>query len=257
MRPTGTVVGRLRQPEYTGENRCTPCTVANLAIVGAASLAVGALAPVAGAAVAAFGVVAIYLRGYLVPGTPALTKRYVPDRVLRRFDKQPATALETDVDTEEQLLAIDAVEPTAGDDLRLTDAFAAEWESSIERFDRDPEARTAAVLGLSDAELREAGEGWLVLEGDTVAARWPSRAALVADLAAVPVLRGRTTNWERLPEADRRGLLVGLRVFLDSCPDCEGVLSLSRDTVESCCRTYELLRYGCDGCGAQLFEIEQ
>ena len=27
-----TLADRLRQPEYTGENRCTPCTVVNVVI---------------------------------------------------------------------------------------------------------------------------------------------------------------------------------------------------------------------------------
>ena len=79
---------RVRQPEYTGENRCVPCTVANLAI--AAVLTAGlAFASVPGAAVfAVFAVGSIWLRGYLVPKTPELTKRYFPDWLLAKFDKQ-------------------------------------------------------------------------------------------------------------------------------------------------------------------------
>ena len=34
---TRSLVGRLRQPEYTGENRCLPCTVLNVVLVTAAA----------------------------------------------------------------------------------------------------------------------------------------------------------------------------------------------------------------------------
>jgi len=84
------LLARLRQPAYTGENRCLPCTVLNIAIAG--TLAVGAAllaTPLAGAVVLVASLSAIYLRGYLVPGTPELTKRHAPDRLLRLFGKAP------------------------------------------------------------------------------------------------------------------------------------------------------------------------
>jgi hypothetical protein len=83
----------VRQPRYTGENRCVPCTVVNvlLAVVLGTGLSV-LLGPVVGFLALALGLAAIYLRGYLVPGTPELTKRYFPDWLLARFDKGPARA---------------------------------------------------------------------------------------------------------------------------------------------------------------------
>ncbi|MFB6185072.1 MAG: hypothetical protein ABEI96_11000 [Haloarculaceae archaeon] len=105
------VLDRLRQPQYTGENRCTPCTVVNAAIAVVVALGIGAAAIPVGTTVAALlAVVAasvfaatIYLRGYLVPGTPRLTKTYVPDWLLRRFEthepgeRTGGPALDTDV----------------------------------------------------------------------------------------------------------------------------------------------------------------
>jgi len=44
----------------------------------------------AGAGVFIASVILIHLRGYLVPGTPTLTKRYLPDDVLQLFGKEPA-----------------------------------------------------------------------------------------------------------------------------------------------------------------------
>ena len=78
---------RFRRPEYTGENRCLPCTVVNLVFASVLSGAVATVSsPAAAVAVFVLSVALIAVRGYLVPGTPTLTARYLPDRVLARFD---------------------------------------------------------------------------------------------------------------------------------------------------------------------------
>lgn len=86
------LIERLEQPEYTGENRCGACTAVNLllaaalaALLGRRNRALGLLAFVGSAAL-------IYLRGYLVPGTPELTKRYLPPSVLALFGKDDRPA---------------------------------------------------------------------------------------------------------------------------------------------------------------------
>lgn len=137
---SSSALDRLRQPAYTGENRCTPCTVVNLLLGAIVAIAVGLYAPAAGLIVGGLSVVVIYLRGYLVPGTPELTKRYLPNRVLRWFDKHPTEsetetetwetierreALATNaVDPETFLLEADVVEPCADtEDICFTDVF--------------------------------------------------------------------------------------------------------------------------------------
>lgn len=128
------LVDRLRQPAYTGENRCVPCTIANVAIAGAGSAAIATKSKKLGGAAFAASLGAIHLRGYLVPGTPTLTKRYFPDRVLRWFDKEPtSTAIPVDgngetirVDPEQVLLDARAVTPCeGGTDLCLQSDFRA------------------------------------------------------------------------------------------------------------------------------------
>lgn len=82
------VLETLRQPEFTGKNRCEACTVFNTitAVVLGAIIArkskLGALVTVS------ISAVLIYLRGYLVPGTPTLTKQYLPPSVLQLFGKE-------------------------------------------------------------------------------------------------------------------------------------------------------------------------
>ncbi|MFC7230773.1 hypothetical protein ACFQMM_03970 [Saliphagus sp. GCM10025308] len=67
---------RVRRPEYTGENRCWPCTVTNVVLL---VVAVGVLAlrgrRRTAVVVATAGVAGIGLRGYLVPYTPHLAPK--------------------------------------------------------------------------------------------------------------------------------------------------------------------------------------
>jgi hypothetical protein len=88
----------VRQPEYTGENRCLPCTVVNVlvAAVAAALLSV-VLTPLVGLVGFAVGVGLVYLRGYLVPGTPRLTETYFPPWLLQLFGKEPIEAVDTGI----------------------------------------------------------------------------------------------------------------------------------------------------------------
>ncbi|MEF8773838.1 MAG: hypothetical protein V5A23_01615 [Halobacteriales archaeon] len=278
------VVDRLRKPEYTGENRCIPCTLVNtaLAVLLAVGAAAGAAAnwevPVAGglgAGVLAVSLGSIYVRGYLVPYTPALTKRYFPDRVLAWFDKAPTeggieavddgadapVAGETsDLEPEPVLLEAGAIEICrGGEDLCPTDQFTAAWREEIRSLrDGGVESSVAATIGV-DADgvaVEERDEYVLVrAEGEPVA-RWESYPALLADMAAYPLLSERIDDWADYGRRAQGSLLKGTRVFLESCPTCEGELAFSRDTVESCCRSIDVVALSCTECDARLLEVE-
>lgn len=79
----------LRRPEYTGDNRCLPCTVVNTILAVVAGIVISRKSRPTGLAVLLASGVLIYLRGYLLPGTPQLTSRYLPPAVLRWFGKAP------------------------------------------------------------------------------------------------------------------------------------------------------------------------
>lgn len=267
---TGGPLETLRQPEYTGENRCMPCTVVNtliaLVVSGAVAVAVGAVSsPVAGAVggVSVFlaSLLSIYLRGYLVPGTPELTKRYFPSWLLALFDKPPGeqVTVETDVDPETALVTAGALEACENrDDLCLTEEFRESWYGEIDRIERDSSGRDRLLelLGVSEGEVsfEEYGEAFRARVNGQVVGRWESEAAFFADLGAARALEGRVENWEALSVQARSQLLSGLRLFIDHCPNCGGTPDFGTDTVESCCSTHEVAAVSCGECNARFFE---
>ncbi|WP_306054998.1 hypothetical protein [Natronococcus wangiae] len=279
-------IDRLRQPEYTGDNRCIPCTVVNVAIAGALTAAVAVVSAPLAPVVLGPSLAAIYLRGYLVPGTPSLTKRYFPDWLLAKFDKAPeptGTALENErdeeaagdvesVDPERFFLEHDVVAPCAGtgdgdaahgdaaDDLCLADEIRTAWRDAIDGLrDGDRKRQVAAFLEVDPETVtvtRTNGHAIARVDG-RLAAQWESDAALVADLAGSRTLGDRLPNWESLALEQRSQLASGLRAFAERCPACDGPVSLDADTVESCCRSYEVYAITCDDCSARVLEVQQ
>ncbi|WP_323191378.1 hypothetical protein [Halostella sp. PRR32] len=263
----------LRQPEYTGDNRCTPCTLVNVALALAGSAAAAWLTATtvgptvgtaAGISAFALATVTIYLRGYLVPGTPRLTKRYLPDRVLGWFDKAPepatgATAAETapeeNVNPERALLDANAVEPCEDiDDLCLTDAFRDAWRDARTEDITAEDALDALGLDRSDCTLESHDDAYRLTQDGRHLAQWPSKAALMADAAGARALADSYAGWSGLAPASRGRLLSGLRLFVETCPVCDGQVSLGEETVESCCRSYEVVAVTCEDCEARLLE---
>ena len=272
MSSVSAALDAVRQPAYVGENRCMPCTLVNAVIaVAFAALAWVFLSPAAAAIVAVVSALAIGLRGYLVPGTPTLTKRYFPDRVLAYFDKAPDSASvqgesgavpHEEVDVERTLVDADILVPCVDrDDLCLDEDFRATWRERMDEVN-DDETTADAVAALLDVEpstldLEDHGEGAFMAIRDGIrVGQWESRAALVADVSAADLVAARDDDWEDRPIAVRGELLGGLRLFLEHCPDCGGPVTFGRETVQSCCRSHEVAAVSCDDCGARLFEAQ-
>lgn len=264
------LVEQIRQPEYTGENRCTPCTIVNLGIALVAGAAVGIASTVSGIGVFGLSVGAIYYRGYLVPGTPTLTKQYFPDWLLRRFDKAAESTAPLDqdgieVDPERVLLDAGAVEPCReGTDLCLTEGFQQTWRERIaEAREQEQELDEEYLAGALAVPLRsngvtidQHGEAFVATLDEEVIGQWSSDAAVIADVAAAAALNDRTSMWSTLSPAETARVLMSLRVFLEQCPACGGHVRLDQEVVESCCRSYDVVASACEDCGERLFEME-
>jgi len=258
----------LRDPRYTGANRCLPCTVVNLAIAAVIALAIATISLPWALAVLGLSMLTIAVRGYLVPGTPTLTKRYLPDRVLGWFDKRPDRALDGAVDGDgrsidpgRMLLNAGVLrEDPAVDDYVLEESFHAAWvDRATTVADRDEDATELARFLDVDPELVsliDRGYAFVAsLDGEWIG-QWESRSAFVADMAAAAVLAERFDEWSTLSTARRSELLGSLRLFVERCPTCDGTVTLGTTVVESCCRQYDVLAATCDDCGARLFEAD-
>lgn len=254
-----------RLPDHTGENRCLPCTWLNLSIAAIASGLVALVSIRAG--IAAFAVCAgvIYLRGYLVPGTPTLTRTYLPDRVLRWFDKESRThdAVNTDgggdLDVEATLVGAGALEEShTFAELTVSPDFEAQWNRTIDELDEPAMLRTLAeMLDVPEAELSTetyAAVFALVHDGVQIG-RWESEAAFHADVGAAVVLSDRFEGWDDLSVDRQTGLLHGLRVYLERCPDCGSPVAMAEETVDSCCSSTNVYASTCLDCDTVLFEM--
>ncbi|MDF9747762.1 hypothetical protein [Natrinema salsiterrestre] len=310
------VVDDLKQPEYTGENRCEPCTVLNLAIAAVVGSLVARKSRLGGLLAIAVSVALIYLRGYLVPGTPTLTKRYLPPEVLRWFGKEPdpavasglgaagstgttpadasrsgsestdtssasgdvATFDESDdiatpdddsidgeddraiVDLETFFLDHDVLEPCSDrDDLCLTAEFETAWFDEIEPLDESGVDAAAAVDAFGfeadpdEFELETRDETHILLAGGRGAGRWPSRAGLIADVAASRALETWIDDWDAYDPETKGEVLNSLRMFLETCPS-GGDVEMGEEVVESCCTSHQVVAVTCEETGERLFE---
>ena len=256
------LIDDLRKPEYTGENRCTPCTVLNVGITTAISLLLATVNAGLAVAAAVAMLMAIYLRGYLIPGTPTITKRYFPEWILRYFD-HAETRVEPDssIDPEELLLRAGAVEEVAdGLDLQLEPTFEEEW---FTRY-RDVQERAidrellASLLDVDPDRLAIEwhGQAFVAWLDDQWIGQWESRVAFLADIAADNIMPDYLPEWNELSLGQRSNALGVLRLFIERCPACDGNVVMEKEIKQSCCREVDVIATICLGCGERLFEAE-
>lgn len=268
--PLSTALDRVRRPEYTGENRCVPCTVVNALL----ALVMGALASIVAyelaVVVVACSLGIIYLRGYLVPGTPTLTERYLPDRLLAVFDTHPTNDSEWEtlekleaerrnaVDPERFLTDADVVERSDDAEYAFTDSFAVLLDRRLEQFGTDgvDHRAVADVLGVQPEEIADQDRAYPAVKVNRRIRKWPSDAALLADVATHLALTDATERWVDVPLEQRLGMLESLRAFHEVCPSCAEEIAFTTNTVESCCRSYDVLARRCPACDEALLEYD-
>jgi len=265
-------LARLRRPEYTGANRCWPCTVANLAIaaLGATNvylwgvvLASATVAVATASAVAACSLAMVWLRGYLVPGTPRLSE-FLPAAVLGVFGKDvtPTVArgvtgppTETDGGRGGDPVAVLHRAGVLNEDGRLSGEFRTAWDKEVTAADPVDGATLADRFDLpAGTAVGEVGRGVAARANDERVATWPSVLAVRTDLAGAAVLADRVSDWGALTPGDRGRACAELRAKRETCPDCGGSLSTGSATVRSCCGHRDVVATECVDCGARLVE---
>jgi len=243
----------LADESYTGENRCWPCTVLNLGLVGVLALFLRARErSLATLLVAVVGVTVVYLRGYLVPYTPEfapwlVSASPIPDewfhggpshrettREDRTREESESLADDVGMDGETVLRELSAagVIELEGERLFLATDIDTAWHERMDELaGRSLDALSAtlqeSLKQVDHAEpYAEDHADWIALGSDHK--QLLPRPVVVAELAAYEVL-GETINDERLRVAGAEAF----RMFLDSCPVCGSELVESSSV--SCC----------------------
>lgn len=246
-------IDSMRRPEYTGTNRCWPCTLLNLALLGAAVVVLGLISPPLAFSLAAVGTAGIWVRGYLVPYTPSFAPRiadWLPvefthpsggDRpvptgsggALAGSDpSDPEAVLETLLDS--------GILETDEDGVFLSQSFEATWDSECATLadlssqelaavaaDAAPGDLEVAVHEVDGGQWIQLGTGGSVADEDEVLL---SRPVAVAEVAAVRAL---TDAEVALDTETRASAAQALRAFLDNCPVC-GTRLVESSTADCC-----------------------
>lgn len=247
---------RYRNPAHTGANRCWPCTGVNLGLVALVAGALAALGQSAVAGLAALaGVLAVGLRGYLVPRTPELARR-LPEPVRARFGKTDPVA---SLPATEALVASGTVDR----DLALDATAARRVSERAEALVADPETLEAAALDAvpdaAEASVRRSlggGENWFVHDADEATVRrWEARPIAALDVAGAEYLADALPDWRGRSDRERRTMLTLLRYGIPACPSCGAAFAESDGPDVTCCGGRSLVgERRCADCGYALVD---
>ncbi|TYL39196.1 hypothetical protein CV102_07880 [Natronococcus pandeyae] len=268
------LLDRIRRPEYTGTNRCWPCTVTNGLLLGIVVVALAATRRRLGAvAVAAVGAASIALRGYFVPYTPQFAPHLTARLPLGEPGSDDAGSLSdagsaetergeegpTGEDVLTALVEAGVVVPE-GDELFLDEEFRNDWhdemrtlrdrdlETLAEIADRHTAPETAVRVGSSF------GRSYLVLDGEDGGLVTLRREIAVAELGAARALESVVES-----PAIRRAAGRPLRSLLEGCPLCDEPLEI---TQSSCCGEVTPIgstpkeKLYCPNCNVRLFTFD-
>lgn len=283
----------LRRPAYTGENRCWPCAAVNLLLVAVVAAIAGSLrAPLASVVLLGGGLL-VYLRGYVVPGTPRFAPRLVDPLPVDVGPEKPvgSDSIADGVDPansgtpvnggespdeedspgeEDSAEASATMDPEAviatlsgagvlvadGDDLSPTDAYRESFEARMAdlRSLTETELAERAAAAAAGAPTAEVHGDRILLVGDRDVRL--SRAVAIAETAAVETLAGFD-----VPPAVRTAAAEPLRTLVRTCPVCGG--DVSETTLRLCCggpggthKRPDRPVLACESCDTVVFEFE-
>lgn len=216
---------RFRNSQYTGENRCWPCTVVNLGLVGFISSCVAIIgSDLMAGSILLVGVASTGLRGYVIPGTPRLT-RYLPASVLSVFNKGPSGSLAVTADSDSQ--ETDLVEVSEGT-IRLSSAIRNKYKTQAQNLASDSDRLEAAIVDAFDrvdhiTVNRSLGgnENWFAKDSDgDILLRWEARPVAAMDVAGEMLLSEYDPDWTTLDSSHREQQRAMLRRAAKTCPMC-------------------------------------
>lgn len=233
------VLGEIREPAHTGEQRCLPCTLVNLALLWLGVNAVVLLGwPLVAGGLLVVGLAAIWLRGYLVPYTPAFAPRLVAASPIPSTwfheTTEPGSLSQSDTDDGKLLARLQRAGVVEADEQRvyLEPSFERRWHDEMDELAGLSLSGLAGELsslpGLSTVRPVDDGQQWLAVDGRTGLL---ARHVAVAELGAVRALEPSVDD-----PGDRLAMARPLREFLTDCPVCDTPFRESSEV--SCCGGY-------------------
>lgn len=213
-------MGGLRNPAYTGSNRCVPCTVLNITIATLGAILVFFTLHAANVSFALeltsilllIAFLLIWLRGYLLPYTPTLTKRYVPDWLLTRFGKTPADPFADTVDLTETTILAPCED---ADSYRLAPAIEQEITEAESIIDITADADRFLTQLATDPVLERELDRWTATTKGTHIRTWDSDSTLRLEIAITEVLAWHLQIWNELAGVERTQLLATVRYLYE------------------------------------------
>lgn len=186
-------------------------------------------------AFAGVGTAAIALRGYLVPGTPALSERFSAF-VRTRFGQTNRRA-------ESSVTALLVENDVLDDDLTLTtEASSRILDEARDLHEDRPRLETQAVEAfpaVAEISVNRAlggGETWFAHDADENTVRqWSARPVAALDVAAADVLSERLADWESRTPRERDQMLALVRYGTSTCPACDEQFDSSDGPRVACC----------------------
>lgn len=238
----------FRSPEYTGSNRCWPCTMFNIVILGFITASIGyVVRPLVAVPLAVVGGAVVWLRGYLFPGTPSVGAYVVAHFPLKVFRSERLAStpdpIPTDTDIDPVYLINSLIDHSVmyeyGDKLQLAPAFREQWREEI--CDVREHSNDALASNLVDALpwvsgseiIEREGQTWIVLSDESHRVEeeaWLTVVSATAELAAVRALG----NYAPGMHHERRIVAAPpLQSLLEHCPICG--TPIEETAVDSCC----------------------
>ncbi|WP_139328956.1 hypothetical protein [Haladaptatus litoreus] len=189
-------------------------------------------------AVFTLGGAVIMLHGYLIPGTPQLT-RALPESILVAFGKNETDVFSSNLPATKALLAVGLLD----EDYRLPDEIEERIQATAAKGVNDSDVLERAIVkkfdGVVEVSARRnlgGGENWFAFDTDEVAVRqWEARAVAALDMAVIDLLAERIPDWDDRSSADRTAMAALLRYGLQMCPVCGNEFAEPEGQHRTCC----------------------
>lgn len=254
---------RIFNPEHTGENRCYPCTIVNIVITFGCGLIIGHFGNyyISGLLIVT-GLVLIYIRGYLVPGTPSLAQILLPKRLFSLLPgeelSKSSNSISIEIESHLQQHSILEASHTGEDkDFQLHSSIKTRWVHLIRSYQMEEamEQLQTSVEASDDMEFFAIPEGYIAMHKGKQIGRWESKQAFLIHMSSFELLDALLPRWDCYRIDEKNLLSVGLRLFTPICP-CGSDITEGMGKIRTCCGSKSVYKIKCQETEIDLLEVD-